>query len=63
MGTEQRKTYTVDEAAQLLGVNRKGVYDEIKGGNFPHVRIGKRILIPRTALDRWLEEASRGKAS
>ena len=47
----------MDEVADLLGINRKGIYDQIKAGNFPHVRVGKRILIPKVALERWLESA------
>jgi len=29
---------------------------EINNGNLPHFRIGKRILVDKAELDRWIEE-------
>lgn len=55
-GTTAPSTYTVDEAAALLGVNRLTIYNAVKRNDapFPVVRIGDRVLIPRAALDRIL---------
>lgn len=58
MDVESRKTYSVQEAAELLGVNHKGVYTAIAENRFPHVKLGRRILIPRVAFDRWLDAAN-----
>ena len=52
--TESR-TCTVQEAAQKLGVNHKGLYAAIAEGRFPHIKIGRRILISRRILDRILD--------
>jgi len=41
-------------AAQGL-ISRNSIYASIIDKNFPHVRVGKRILIPADALDRLLE--------
>ena len=49
----QRLTYSVDEAAELLGISRTLAYEAIRKGEIPHINIGKRILIPKSALD-WL---------
>jgi excisionase family DNA binding protein len=49
------KTYSVDQAARMLGIGRSAAYDAATSGQIPAVRIGRRILIPRTALDRMLE--------
>ena len=35
-------------------VCRSGWYEAIRRGEIPHVRIGRRILIPRHALDALL---------
>ena len=51
----ERKTYTVDEAAKLLGIGRSAAYEAAERGSIPAVRIGRRILIPRAALDRLLD--------
>ena len=50
------KTYTVDEAAAILGVSRDAVYRGVIRGDFPApvLRLGGRILIPREPLDLLL---------
>lgn len=47
-------TYTVDEAAELLGIGRNGAYEGVRSGQIPSIRIGKRILVPKAALERML---------
>ncbi len=47
---------TVDEAARLLRVNRKTLYDAVRAGEVPGVvRLGRSIRIGRDALLRWME--------
>jgi len=47
---------TVDEAARLLRVNRKTLYDAVREGRVPGViRLGRSIRIGRTALLAWLQ--------
>jgi excisionase family DNA binding protein len=41
---------TVDEAAVLLRVSRGLAFAAVRTGTIPHLRIGRRILIPRNAL-------------
>ncbi len=45
-----RPTLSVEEAAAMLSVSRGAVYDAVKTGQLPHVRIGRRIVIPRSRL-------------
>jgi excisionase family DNA binding protein len=46
---------TVDEAAAILRVNRKTVYDSINRGEVPGVlRLGKTIRLSRAALLSWV---------
>ena len=47
--------YSVAEAGKLLGLSRGLMYEGIRTGQIPSVKIGRRILIPRAALDRLLE--------
>ena len=54
---EKRLTFTVVEAATLLGIGRNSAYEAIKAGILPSVQIGKRILIPRAALEQFLLKA------
>ena len=49
------KALSSRQVARLLGVSRSFVYDEIKAGRLPHVRIGqRRIVIEQRELDRYL---------
>ena len=52
---ENTRTYTVEEAGRLLGIGRNGAYEAAKTGQLPAIRIGKRILVPKAALDRLLD--------
>ena len=52
-----RPTLTVEEAAALLGIGRNTAYQAAANGELPVIRIGRRLLIPRAALDRLLAEA------
>jgi excisionase family DNA binding protein len=56
-----RLTFTVEETAQLLGLSRNSAYQACLLGHLPHLRVGKRILIPRVAIERMLAEAGKAK--
>ena len=49
-----RATYSVKEAATVLGMTADAVYNAVHRNDVPHVRIGGKILIPRARLDRML---------
>ena len=52
---EERLTLTVDEAAKLLGIGRQLAYDRVKTGEIPALKIGRRLLVPRRALEKLLD--------
>ena len=56
----QRLTMTVEEAAVVLGISRATAYDAVSRGEIPCIRIGRRILIPKVALERMLDGAGDG---
>jgi excisionase family DNA binding protein len=53
-----RLTWTVTEAAQLLGISRANAYEAAHRGELPVRVIGRRMLVPRVALLRLLSERS-----
>jgi excisionase family DNA binding protein len=57
--SRERWTLTVTEAAVLLGVGRNTCYAAIARGELPAVRLGRRLLVPRIALEKLLAEAGR----
>ncbi len=56
-GNHQRLTYTVAEAARLLGISRNSAFSAARTGALPAIRIGRRLLVPRRALERLLDGA------
>ena len=49
---EVKYTLSIEEAAELLGVGRSALYDMVRTKELYSIRIGRRILIPRKALDK-----------
>jgi len=47
-------TVTVEEAGRIIGVSRGGAYEAVKRGEIPVIRIGKKIRVPKAALERLL---------
>jgi excisionase family DNA binding protein len=46
---------TVCEVAKILRLGKMSVYEAVSRGEIPYIRIGRRILIPRNALERMLD--------
>lgn len=44
----------VKQLADLLGVSDSSVYELIQEDDFPSLRIGKRIVIPKEELREWI---------
>jgi excisionase family DNA binding protein len=51
----ERLTMTVTETADALGISRNTAYQLVRKGDIPSVRLGRRLVIPKTALNAWLE--------
>ena len=53
----EKRTYTVPEVAELLGISKPLAYDLCASEGFPSIRIGeRRIVVPCDAFERWLNE-------
>lgn len=50
-----RRTITVVEAAEYLGVSKDLVYNMVKVGQLPFIRIGRRVLFRVETLERWMQ--------
>ncbi len=56
--TEQVKgTMSVREMAAYLGIGKALAWDIVWQGKVPVIRFGRRVLIPKAALDRMLLDA------
>lgn len=56
--SKTKKTYTITEAAELLGVGKSAAYEAARRGEIPIIRIGRRMVVPKAALERMLNEPS-----
>ena len=45
---------SITEVSELLGVSRPVVHQLIHQPDFPSFRIGKRYVIPKSALEEWV---------
>ncbi len=55
----ERLAYSISEVADFLGINVMTVYNLAKREDFPAIRIGRRIVVPKEALLKWLEQKTR----
>ncbi len=46
--------WTVEEAGRLLGISRAHAYELVARGELPHLRLGRRVVIPKHAIDQLL---------
>ena len=44
------------QLAAALGISRAGAYKLLNTGTFPTLRIGKRLLVPKDKLIKWIEQ-------
>jgi excisionase family DNA binding protein len=49
-----RRAKTVPEAAEIIGVSVRTYYAAAARGEVPAVRIGRRVVVPDLALERFL---------
>jgi excisionase family DNA binding protein len=54
MDKHAKLSYGIDEAAQVLGMGRTKLYEEINSGRLRAVKAGKRTLIKQMDLEEWL---------
>lgn len=50
----------VKQLADLLGVSDSSVYELIQEDDFPSLRIGKRIVVPKEELRKWIATHTKG---
>ncbi len=54
---------SVPEAARLLGVGKTFGWEMVRSGNMPSIKLGRRVLVPRAALERLISIENRWRPS
>lgn len=57
MDSTDRQTVTVEEAARALGIGRGTAYEAVRRGEIPAIRLGKRLVVPKQAIEQLLATA------
>jgi excisionase family DNA binding protein len=61
--TDHKTIYSsVEELAADLGIGRQAAYAGLRSGTIPSIRIGKRFILPKSAIQEWLKNAHRSGA-
>lgn len=54
----QPKVLTIAEVAAYLRISRGSAYEAARRGDLPTLRLGRRLLVPRVALEALLEQTA-----
>jgi len=47
---------SVSQVADVLGIGRTNAYELVKEKDFPSLKIGSRIVVPKDKFIAWIEE-------
>jgi excisionase family DNA binding protein len=50
----EKLIYTTNEVSELLGIGLNKVYELLSQNVLPHVKVGRKYLIPKRGLEKWL---------
>lgn len=50
----KRELFTIHEFCKMAGIGRTLAYDLIKSGDIKAVKVGRKTMIPRSAIESWL---------
>jgi excisionase family DNA binding protein len=54
---DKRLVWSVEEAGRRLGISRAHAYELVARGELPHLRLGRRIVVPKHAIETLLAGA------
>ena len=60
---EERLTVTVEKAGRILGISRGLAYQMAREGRIPTIRFGKRLVVPKWAIEHLLREPQQAATS
>ena len=54
MTVRRRLTYTIEEAARLIGISRAKAYQCVRSGEIRAIQLGRRRVVPAVVLEELL---------
>ena len=59
-----RYAFSAAEAAQVLGIGERTLRDLLRDDlSFPRAYLGRRVVVPATALEEWINQRTRSEAA
>lgn len=58
----EKLVLTASDIQTALGIGRRQTYELLNRADFPTVRLGRKILVPREAFLRWLDAQAERQA-
>ena len=52
----EKLVYSVQEAAEVLGISKSYMYELARRGEVPALKLGKRLVVPKEKFVRWINE-------
>jgi excisionase family DNA binding protein len=56
VGNVERLLFTVEQCAEALGIGRTNAYELVLKGEISSVKVGRRRLVPRWALEKFIRK-------
>lgn len=57
IGIIEKACFNTKETAKYTGLGITKTQEYIRAGVIPSIKLGRRYLVPKAALDKWLEQA------
>ena len=54
---------SINELSATIRLSRAKTYEALRSGIIPSIRIGKRFIVPREAVRKWLESCGEPKVA
>lgn len=52
----EKLVYSVQEAAEVLGISKSYMYELARRGEVPALKLGKRLVVPKEKFIKWINE-------
>lgn len=57
----EKLVYSIQEAADLLGISRSYAYELVRNGTIPALVLGRKRVIPKEKFITWINGNTNGK--
>lgn len=57
----EKLVYSIQEAANLLGISRSYAYELVRNGTIPALELGRKRVIPKEKFLEWINGNTDGK--